>query len=479
MITLPTLAERDLATLWSDFSDRHAWPNRDRFLAVLRRIVADPGSVDDVLWCDDCDVPTADHSDANGRDLCPSCFSDYAECIGCGYAYHTDDLHTVGRGWRVDGLACDDCTASCDHCSGHFLADDLNEYAGCTLCDTCRDNGMSYCDTCEDWYHDDDASEHAHTGCECDPPAGLAFTIRNDGADPLANDDTVTVSLAAGTVSEEGMRAIARALREEAENLPLTVSGTCTCGRDLTYYGSHGWSCGALPKRPDDYNHLWSLAGVAQENPGAFGGPTWQTRQGNLPKRLSRYAYNTYGLRLSKALMSTLGNIGSAHSQGTTVRLAVTRDLNLPADAFYHSGSCWWGGYSESRCALKAVGGFGLRTFDDYGRVTGRAWVMPMRDDGDDLSPTFDTMTPDAFVVFNGYGDLSGYTGARIMAHLAGMTYRKIGFAVDYMYVNSGGYLVAAEALADRYTDGEVTVSLNSEHDDRTYRATGRTLAAA
>jgi hypothetical protein len=54
--------------------------------------------------------------------------------------------------------------------------------------------------------------------------------------------------------------------------------------------------------------------------------------------------------------------------------------------------------------------------------------------------------------VFNGYGDLSGYVPARIVAHMAGMTYRKIGFDCSPMYVNNNsGYLVASEEIAERY----------------------------
>jgi len=71
---------------------------------------------------------------------------------------------------------------------------------------------------------------------------------------------------------------------------------------------------------------------------------------------------------------------------------------------------------------------------------------MPLKlDELGNLIPTFDTETPAAFVVFNGYGDLGGYAPARIMSHMAGMTYRKITFDAQPMYVNPGapgvGYL--------------------------------------
>jgi len=81
-------------------------------------------------------------------------------------------------------------------------------------------------------------------------------------------------------------------------------------------------------------------------------------------------------------------------------------------------------------------------------------------------SVAFDTMTPDAFIVFNGYGDLSGYGPARIMAHMAGMTYRKVAFTCTPMYVNGEqGYLVAPEALAEKYTDGRLSLTVPQHAD--------------
>jgi hypothetical protein len=141
----------------------------------------------------------------------------------------------------------------------------------------------------------------------------------------------------------------------------------------------------------------------------------------------------------------------------------VTRDLNqTPAD-FAHEGSCWWGSYFSGRCMVKTNGGFGLRTYRDGPGTypTGRAWVMPLRRESEKsftLDPTFDSLTPDAFAVFNTYGDLANYTGARLMAHLAGMTYRKVDLYFDgiaNLYINSGsGYLVGPEEICEHYQLG-------------------------
>jgi len=66
-------------------------------------------------------------------------------------------------------------------------------------------------------------------------------------------------------------------------------------------------------------------------------------------------------------------------------------------------------------------------------------------------------------VVFNGYGALSGWAPARIMSHMAGWTYRKIGFSCGPMFINSdSGYLIAPEDIASKYNDGN-HLSLSAE----------------
>jgi len=210
-------------------------------------------------------------------------------------------------------------------------------------------------------------------------------------------------------------------------------------------------------------------------------GAQWQARDGNYAKRLSRHAYKAHQLKLTPEVMSQVGTIARDHSTAVSVTIEVSRELNESAGYWYHEDSCWWNSYSESRCALKTNGGFGLRSFstgDPYADVTGRAWVLPLRlnENGYPL-PTFDTRTPDAFVVFNGYGDLSGYTPARILAHMAGWTYRKIGFECNPMYVNAGGYLIAPEDIAGRYTDGSLHLSVDQHarlYDDERERELAR-----
>jgi hypothetical protein len=392
---LPLASELDLIELY-----RSSPPSRrsmdSEFRNYLRTLVCDPDEIDNVEFCADCRDPAwADEliPADNGR-ICESCRENYSDCSSC------EELFADG-----------------------YLTETLSEDH---VCQRCLGDYYSYCDYCEGYYPDDYSCDHDHdqgSGC-CESPQ-LEFTIRNDGAEPLANDTRVAFTLPAGVISPAGLRAIRDYL--------------CDSGHyDLTY-------------------------GIEVL------GDQWQTRTGNYAKRLSRYAYQTHQAKLTPEIMSQIGTIARDHSKPVEVEIEVTREFNESAAYFYHEDSCYWGSYYESRCALKTNGAFGLRSFRG-GAVSGRAWVMPLRHvdrlrTGPDLTPTFDTMGADAFVVFNGYGDLGGYAASRIVAHMAGWTYRKIGFGCDPMYINAGGYLVAPEHIAEPYTDGSLKLSV-PQHSD-------------
>jgi hypothetical protein len=338
--------------------------------------------------------------------------------------YNEDGYDAEGYNEYGDGdQYCEDCDtapcecATCDYCEERTTSRTTTTLSGSEVCNSCLGDNYSYCEDCDGYYHDDDVNDHDHSDDGCCESPQLNFTIRNDGCEPLANDTRTTITLPAGTISDEGIDQIKLYLHRQGE-------------RNLAY----------------DLDKL---------------GDKWQTREGNYAKRLSRHAYKTHQVKLTQDIMSQVGCIARDHSTQVSSEIDVTRDLNQSAEYFYHEDSCWWGGYSESRCALKTNGGFGLRSFSGHS-TSGRAWVMPMRlTENGQLTPTFNTMTPDAFVVFNGYGDLSGYAAPRILAHMAGWTYRKISFSCAPMYVNSsGGYLVAPENIADKYTDGSLNLSV-------------------
>ena len=319
-----------------------------------------------------------------------------------------------------DGEAvCDSCQENygrCYRCDDWCHDDDLYyiEDIGERYCEYCRDNYCHFCDSCEEYVSD----EHEHNPeCDCEPPV-TDFTF----IDGVKADEPFCVSLPEGIIDENGLSQIE--------------------------------------------NHLW-----AHRHHGAVPfmreiGPEWKNSKGTYPKRLNRAYYNATKNSLPDELMERIGVLARNNSNGADLTLEVTRDLNLGPDDFAHGGSCWWGEYNSSRCALKTNGGFGLRSFGDVGYgygygVTGRAWVMPMTLTDGWLEPTFDTEHPDALLVFNGYGNLSGYSAARIVAMAYGMTYRRVGLRLEPMYINSEvGYLIIPEGVETSHGDS-VVMDLN------------------
>lgn len=307
------------------------------------------------------------------------------------------------------------------------------------ICSNCV-HRYAYCSHCQVYYPAGKYDAHERTHVCCTSPAPN-FTVPNGDNEPLANGVKTTVSLPAGEISDVGIGEIANYLRRAARNAADYVDGG--------------------PMYAGLFNISYCLGEL---------GNKWQTKQGNYAKRLSRMAYKSYHLKLTPEHMAAIGTIAREHSTPVDFEVEVTRQLNLPASQFVHSDSCWWQSYGQSRCMFKTNGGFGLRTFEND-RPTGRAWVMPLKKTTqygtETLTPTFETMNPDAYVVFNSYGTIQGYTAARILSAMTGMTYRKVSLGAGRMYINSdSGYIVAPEQLADLYTDGSLNLNDVPQHAD-------------
>lgn len=413
----------ELADMWATFQQEPHLPGmglgisarETRFRERVQDSVIDPEEVE-YEHCNDCHAVMFDEDsygvgDEGGNQVCESCYEQYYTCTGCEDRYR----HTTTT-WE-------------DH----------------EVCEYCRDNRYSYCDWCDAYYSHYNSEDHAHNGkgdC-CESPV-QSFRVANNGEGWLANDTRVQVTLPAGVISDEGIGEMAIHLRDWAY-------------KDYTaWLAENPNDADGLEEHRREYGKRCEMANRLNEL-----GPEWQTKRGNFTKRLSRFAHQEFKLKLPPEVISQIGNIGSDHSRPIDFAIEVTRNLNLPREDFWHDDSCWWTDYYKSRCSLKTNGGYGLRTFNDYDNVEGRAWVMPLKrlEDGS-LTPTFNTESPEAFVVFNGYGDLEGYKPARIVAHMAGMTYRKVSFSNSPMYVNGdSAYLVAPEEIAEGYTDGSLHLS--------------------
>lgn len=409
-----------LTTWWSDWCSKSV-NNRYRlgdFTELLRESITDPDEADQVAFCADCQQPEID-----------------------------DDLYGTGVGTSV----CEPCRDEywyCNRCE-ELYPETISTLHDTEICRSCQGNYYSYCDHCEGYYPDDYASDHLHDGSGCceSPLEARKFQIRND-SEILEADTLARVVLPEGIISDEGVGAIANFLRDHAYN---NLSG-------------------------EESDHLRALSFMLHSL-----GPEWQTRKGNYTKRLSRLAHEMYKLKLKPEIMSQVGCIARDHSMAVDFDIETTRDLNQSAEAFGHEDSCWWQSYYASRCILKSNGGFGLRTFSEqnlgggnsYKYVTGRAWVIPLKvDRHGNLTPTFETLKAHAYVVFNGYDDLEGYAPARILSHMFGMTYRKVGFSCGEMFVNSdSGYLVASEEIAEGYTDGCLSLRV-SQHSNLFHQET-------
>ncbi len=395
-------AKLDLRARWIEFVTPLRYSSgtakRTGFRAHLRKITRDPDAIDALTFCDYCGNPAWESETVTARG------SDRIRiCVPCRASWST-----------------------CSRCSNlHPNTEITCTLDGTDVCEYCRNYYYIWCRACNGYYAGSNAAAHDHSCCVSPQ---LTFTIRNNGNELLTSDTPVTIALPAGTISPEGLAEISRYLRRQL--------GNDEYGR--THYPLQELSYDLTPL-----------------------GNEWQAKNGNYAKRLSAHAYKTRKIKLSPDIMSQVGSIARDHSKPVSVTLEVTRQLNKSPGYFYNAGSCWWNSYSESRCALKTNGGFGLRTFDAIGDVTGRAWVLPLQRNRDgNLVPTFNTLTPDAFVVFNGYGDLESYAAPRILASMAGWTYRRINFSCSPMYINAGGYLVASEIIAKQYTDRELHLNV-------------------
>lgn len=344
-------------------------------------------------------------------------------CVNCGTVHMADADGAVDRD---DQWICGPCAYryynQCGVCEFMAHTSTMHLIEGQNVCDTCRLQHFIYCEECGAFR----SLSHRCNSC-CESPQ-MEFSITVDGQ-PVANDVEFVVGLPEGIIDENGAVRIRTLLRIH-----------------------------------DQYEAANQVDKVGLE---------WQRRDGNFTKRLGRATYNLTQQAIPANLLTEIGNIARQHTDGKDYTLAVTRDLNLSARDFGHPGSCWWMSYKASRCVLKTNGGFGLRSFGD-GEVTGRAWVMPVKSVGYDFTPTFDAQSPDGFIVFNCYGDLSGYSAARIVAQMSGMTYRKVRLRITDVYVNhdggeSFGYLVAPEAIAAPYTDSSIGLTVDRHstlHED-------------
>lgn len=346
-------------------------------------------------------------------------------CEDCGNPVWLDEAYAIGS-WYVCGDCRDEHYTCCEGCEELTPDGEITNVDSSSYCESCLGRYCTFCDDCDEYYHDENSDDHQHGGCDCEAPLPKFFFPAN-GAGTIGENERLTVELPAGVISDEGI--------------------------SMVYYLIANAN---MPGVLKDYEGIRKVVHSMD--------PHWQRKEGNFTRRLSNRFYKELGMKLPPSLMSEVGNTARRHtSTVSSMMIEFTRDLNEYAEAFYHDDSCWWGSHWRSRCALKNWGGLGLRSYaedhHDSNYPNGRVWVQPLNER---LKPTHDTLGAHAYVVYNGYGALEGYTPARIVAYLAGMTYRKINLCLGPQYINSGGYLVSDEVTCKNTESVRVTAD---EHD--------------
>lgn len=331
--------------------------------------------------------------------------TDVLSCLSCNDWEWIDNSHALASGDYVCGSCVKDYTP-CDGCGLYTEDHDITYVGGYRLgrsyCSDCLGDHCYYCDECDEWDIDEHEHEPDPSLCECESP-NLSFQFPAVGTDSIStfgNDERITVTLPAGVIDEVGLKKILLFLIDS--EMPASIS---------------------------DINEALNEVGNQ-----------WQSRRGNFTRRLARELHKRGGLKMPDGVISEVGNLARRYSsESSKWSIEMTRNLNMPPEAFCHQDSCWWQSYSASRCALKNWGGLGLRAFhveeNYYDDPIGRAWVQPLNAD---LSPTHDTMNARAYMVYNCYGHLSGYVAARIIGHLTSMTYRGgVEFCAGDQYINN------------------------------------------
>ncbi len=182
----------------------------------------------------------------------------------------------------------------------------------------------------------------------------------------------------------------------------------------------------------------------------------WVNRQGTLPKRLSRYLYNNYKIKLTQKDLTEIGNIGRKHSQNEKLSgkyyFDVTHKIcTWERGAFGSWGSCYYSDNINAPKMLETNGALCLRFFTTtkknaehsylyYNKFYsyGRAWLIP------------NTPNTNTYILFNGYG-YELLEIIRIFSAWLGLSYRKINLYnndsdCNELYINGGlGYIVGLQ----------------------------------
>lgn len=298
------------------------------------------------------------------------------------------------------------------------------------ICNVCyaQHDDYRHCGNCGNDFREADRGRNAHYCFSCSPPDKSAcisrgaldfvFPARTTAHEAISAEQLAEIVVSGGTIGSTARQSIYREIYNATEKI-------------------------------DPYGYRLRGIAVAEliETPSSFS--VWQTKEGNFSKRLAKLVYQKYNLKLDEELMARIANIAQQYaSKEKHHHIAFTRDINRSPQEFVNVGSCWWAGYSISRCHFKELGGIAIRTFENGNekRPISRAFIIPL---SKTLRPTLN-IPASAYFVFNAYG-LELFEFARIIAQMTGLSYGRVtteGPAREHLYINNNsGALVAEQSL--------------------------------
>lgn len=218
------------------------------------------------------------------------------------------------------------------------------------------------------------------------------------GAKRIELDQKFVIQQPNNEVDEEGQNAVLVYLRNIiADNAPTAAD----------FYRMH------VKDLPPNFNWNWLVE-----------------REGSLPKRISKYYFREFGIKLTEHQLAYIGTLASDHCPRGTFLVDFTLTFDWRDGDFKDKGSCFWNEDGSRKGALQILAHnkvMAMRFYDPKHpeRGKGRAWVAK---------------TKFGFAVFNGYGYTTAVI-ARILADWSGLTYRRIklfnnGDADGTLYIN-------------------------------------------
>jgi hypothetical protein len=175
-----------------------------------------------------------------------------------------------------------------------------------------------------------------------------------------------------------------------------------------------------LPYIPESWEWTWLVSGKADY-------------VGTFPKRLSKFFFQSHGIKCPTSFMQALGNLARQHSaDAITYTFDFTDTFDWDDGDFGDSGSCYWSDRTAALGMLAENAALAIRFYADASGFA-RAWVAQLSEK--------------RYIVFNGYG-IETRKIAHIMATWLGLGYKKIrlannGETAGMLWINGdSGYLI-------------------------------------